>query len=112
MNKKLIEALKAYGFKQDETGESLFFTCLLQLEDKRNVIKSMLPDHFKPSYDYRSLFLANVTGVLEAWDIMQHRIYEDSYEYDSGNIFASGKTLTECVKNFLDVYRKLEYNRY
>ena len=79
MDQKSSENLKAYGFKQGETGESLFFTCPIQLEDRRNVIKSVLPDHFKPSYDYRTLFI---------------------------NIFASGKVKQRRESRYCRDYRR------
>jgi hypothetical protein len=127
MNKKLLEKLNAVGFEHKFSHNSLtsmdknshFFTTNIKENDLDHVKKIVGKNHFSP-YGYRSLFIGTCLwseggmGFYATSDIRgiyrRYRAWYEDTSYDLANIFASGKTLEDCVNNFIDNYNGLTYN--
>lgn len=124
IDQRELEALESNGFTLhtfdgvETTG--LYFTARLRGKDRDAIIAHLQPNHFEPLPN-RNLFIgrfhwrdggtgfyatSNVCGTYRAY-----RAHRSTNDFDTGNIFAAGKTLAECINNFLDNYRILRYNR-
>ena len=93
----------------------LFFTIPLTEEDERNAVTHLLPNHFKPNYGYRSVSVfsnyitSHIRGTYRAY-----RGRNTSTDYDTANIFSFVKgedNPIENTKQWLKMYKNLEYNR-
>jgi hypothetical protein len=123
MDKKLVEKLKNNGFNQDNSlviiDDCFWFTSHISEQEYKNTKKFVGKNHFKV-YGYRGLFigecfLSNDRGIgyyATSHIRGDYRGYKCQYEYtkDILNIFASGKTLEDCINSFIEKYNKLEYN--
>jgi len=114
--KNVTKMLEDIGFIKQ--GES-FFVADIGTDDLKNILERISPNHFSPNGN-RSLFLAHMylNRKDEFWYATSnirgtYRGYRcrNTYDsYDTGNIFASGKTCLECVESFIDRYITLSYN--
>ena len=98
-----------------KTFAGLFFTIPLTEEDETNAVTHLLPNHFKPNYGYRSVSVfsnyitSHIRGTYRAY-----RGRNTSTDYDTSNIFSfvKGKdNPIENAKQWLKMYKNLEYNR-
>ena len=114
--KNIIKMLEDIGFiKYDES----FFVADIGADDLKNILERLSPNHFSPNGN-RSLFVAHMypNTEKEFWyatsDVRGtyrgYRCRNETNSYDTGNIFASGKTCLECVERFIDKYITLSYN--
>ena len=98
-----------------KTFTGLFFTIPLTEEDETNAVTHLLPNHFKPNYGYRSVSVfsnyitSHIRGTYRAY-----RGRNTSTDYDTANIFSFVKgedNPIENAKQWLKMYKNLEYNR-
>jgi len=114
--KNVIKMLEDIGFIKQ--GES-FFVADIGTDDLKNILERISPNHFSPNGN-RSLFLGHMypNTEKEFWYATSniqgtyrgYRCRNTYNSYDTGNIFASGKTCLECVERFIDNYITLSYN--
>ena len=116
MNKESVRLLEKLGF--EKVGGS-FFTAPLSEEDNKNILDNLKPDHFTPN-GHRSIFFGHMypNTEKEFWyatsdvrgTFRGYRCRNEYDGYDTGNIFASAKTLLKCTEKFIKNYTDLKYN--
>ncbi|NTU85550.1 MAG: hypothetical protein HGA45_40385, partial [Chloroflexales bacterium] len=109
-----------FGYEILSTTEDCctFFTELRE-EDRKNAVVSFGKDHFTPNF--RSLFITKMysdnpeksfyyatSHIVGDFRGYRRRTTETAHAL---NIFASAKTLDDCLKEFVEKYSELNYNQ-
>jgi hypothetical protein len=121
MDKESVVLLQTAGFHQD-TEMSNYFWRELEPDDRDMAIRHVLPNHFTPSYNFRGVFIAHMyenDKEREFWYATSnirgtyrgYRCHNEYGDFDTANIFTSGKTCLDTVTMWLENYIKRRYNQ-
>ena len=118
MDNESRELLEGLGF----TGKDNYLTAPIAEDDLENTINYLKPHHFTPAFGYyRGVFIAAplegsenqfwyVTSNIRG-NFRGYRCRTITHDYDTSNIFASGKTCLEAVTKWVHNYTNRIYNR-
>ena len=120
MDTDSVKLLTDAGFQcHSFTETGMFFWKEAEEGDKEIAIINLLPDHFVPN-SWRSVYIAcmyegtagefwyatsNIRGTFRGY-----RCRNIQTDFDTSNIFASGKTCFSAVSKWLDNYKNSRYN--